>query len=587
MPTVIPARDFGLLPNETVNASPAALRALEACRGFDEAILRFEPGTYHFRPEQAHETLCWISNNDSGLKRIAFPMIGHRNLTIDGGGAEFIFHEAITPFMLDGASGIALRDLTLDWSEPVTLTGRVQSVQGQAVTLALDTSSAYRFHEGTLAIGPPGWETEMSGFIELDAATLAPAYHTGDVWGGADAPWRHSFEELAPHQVRFMVPTGRTVTEGNHLVFLRGDRNNPAVFVTESQQVLLENVTVHQAPAMAFIAQRSTDLTLERFHVMFKPGREQIVTATADATHFVGCRGQITLKECLFEGQLDDPANIHGTYALVRQRLSDREMLLGRMHEQQKGVPYAGPGDRLRFYGTQTLNPLGDATVTAVKEVNEQDLRVTFDALLPDSIQSELVAENLSWVPDLTITGCTARRNRARGFLISTPGRVLVEGCTLSPGGTGILIPGECQFWYESGAVRDVTIQGNRFVNCHLGSWGRAAIDITPHIPQIEQRAEPFHRRIMIQDNRFETFARAILAAWSVGDLTFRSNDITFTHEYPPFGNQQTTLEFRSCENIVVEDNRLHGASGTVSLDARSAASAAIAPDQGLDAADL
>ena len=562
MTKVIFARNFGLAPGQTADGSLAVLRALEACRGGGEEVtLQFEPGIYHFHPERAFERLCWMSNNDSGLKRVVFPLSGFENLTIDGGGAEFILHGAITPFALENCRNITLRNFAMDWAHPVTLTGRVQDAAGQAVTLELEPDCTYRIVSGEISSGETGTEVGICGFIELNGQTLAPAYRTGDVWNGPKTAWDKSFEEIASHRVRFNAPEGRAVTVGNHIIFLRSDRNNPAIFVTESEQVTVENVTVYRAPAMAFIAQRSVDLTLERFNVCLRPDAAQIVTATADATHFVGCRGQITLNNCLLENQLDDPCNAHGIYLLLQERLSDRSLLLGRMHPQQKGVPCVGPGDVLEFFAQDTMNRKGQAAIAAVQEINSQDLRVTLTEDLPPDVEKGLVAENRTWVPDVTISGCVARRNRARGFLISTPGRVLIENNTISPGGAGILIPGECQFWYESGAVQNVTIRNNRFLDCNTSAWGRACIDATPHIPHPGARATPFHRNITIEGNRFETFDNGLLAAWSVDGIRFQNNVLAQTSTYAPFGEQKTALEFCLCHNVVIQGNRREGRS--------------------------
>jgi hypothetical protein len=533
--------------------SLAVRRALEECRGRPGVTLRMESGTYHFYPEHASERFCWISNNDSGLKRVAFLLDGFEGLTIDGQGAELVFHGGISPFVIAHSHGITLRNLAVDWAESCVVEADVQAVEGQQVTLAVRPECRYRIANGRLRMGAADWETSTGGYIELDPLTRGPAYRTGDCWAGE---WMETFSEVSANCLRFTAPAHRIPKMGNRLVFLRGDRNNPAVFITESHDICLEDVTLYQAPAMGVIAQRSENLTLTRTHVMLRPGTDRLVSATADATHFVGCRGQITLDACLFENQLDDPTNVHGTYAQVLERLSSTELLLGRMHAQQRGVPFAGAGDVLQFAVPDTMNPLGASRIATLYEINSTDLCIVFDEPLPDTICAGCVAENASWGADLTIRNCTARHNRARGFLISTPGKVLVEGCTLSPGGTGILIPGESEFWFESGAVSDVTIQNNRFVDCCTSNWGPACISITPHIPRLAERARPFHRNITIQGNTFETFDHAIVAAWSVDGLTIRDNEVIPTETYEPFGDQKTALDIRHSQNVMISGNQ-------------------------------
>ena len=48
--------------------------------------------------------------------------------------------------------------------------------------------------------------------------------------------------------------------------------------------------------------------------------------------------------------------------------------------------------------------------------------------------------------------------------------------------GAAILIAGDANYWFEAGAVRDVTIRNNHFDNCNYGVWGQACIEISPEI---------------------------------------------------------------------------------------------------------
>ena len=46
--------------------------------------LSFPKGVYHFYPTFAPDHYCAITNNDNGLKRTAFPIIGFDGLEIEG-----------------------------------------------------------------------------------------------------------------------------------------------------------------------------------------------------------------------------------------------------------------------------------------------------------------------------------------------------------------------------------------------------------------------------------------------------------------------------------------------------------------------
>ena len=82
------------------------------------------------------------------------------------------------------------------------------------------------------------------------------------------------------------------------------------------------------------------------------------------------------------------------------------------------------------------------------------------------------MSENITWTPEVIFSNNTIRNNRARGSLFSTPKRVVCEGNLFDhTHGTAILLCGDSNGWYETGACRDVTIRNNRFVNALTANY--------------------------------------------------------------------------------------------------------------------
>ena len=90
--------------------------ALDQCRQTGAQKLIFPPGRYDFWPDRARKRYFWISNNDPGMKRIAFDLRGLHDLTIDGQKAHFVFHGYILPFLVDGSRNITLQNFSIDWA---------------------------------------------------------------------------------------------------------------------------------------------------------------------------------------------------------------------------------------------------------------------------------------------------------------------------------------------------------------------------------------------------------------------------------------------------------------------------------------
>lgn len=103
--------------------------------------------------------------------------------------------------------------------------------------------------------------------------------------------------------------------------------------------------------------------------------------------------------------------------------------------------------------------------------------------------QSGFGIENLTWTPEVLFSGNVIRNNRARGSLFSTPRKTIVENNLFDhTSGAAILLCGDCNGWFETGACRHVIIRKNRFVNAltNLFQFTNAVISIYPEIPDLK-----------------------------------------------------------------------------------------------------
>jgi hypothetical protein len=169
--------------------------------------------------------------------------------------------------------------------------------------------------------------------------------------------------------------------------------------------------------------------------------------------------------------------------------------------------------------------------------------------------------ENLTWTPEVYFANNVIRNNRARGTLFSTPKRTVVEHNLFDhTSGTAILLCGDCNGWYETGACRDVVIRKNHFVNAltSLFQFTNAVISIYPEIPNLKDQQKYFHggngKGIVIEDNVFETFDAPILYAKSVDGLIFRRNTIKTNNDYKPFHFNKNRFWLERVTNVTITE---------------------------------
>jgi hypothetical protein len=171
------------------------------------------------------------------------------------------------------------------------------------------------------------------------------------------------------------------------------------------------------------------------------------------------------------------------------------------------------------------------------------------------------VINNLSRNPDVILAQSSIGRNRARGALLSTAGKILVEGNRFHAPGSAIRVSSGVDFWYESGPTTDVVIRDNEFDNCRYGVWGDAVIDILAVDGKGSTSRAPYHGRVAITGNRFTTFDGLIVKAYRTAELQFTHNQIVASSAYPSFRTVTSPVEVNAVAAVQVSDNVVQGLS--------------------------
>jgi hypothetical protein len=551
--------DHGIVPGQDVTRAVNDLvKSISAEEG---VTLYFPEGQYDFHVENATEIYRAVANHDNGIKRMAFPIFGHKNLTIDGGGSVFMFHGRIIPFTIDAAEDITLKNLTIDFFQPFHAELQVVAHNKAEHSIVVETDPAqypYTIKGENVFFDRMGQEDPLAGSnMVFDPTTRSPIYqaykfHLNVNHVKARAIRPGSFELIDGYDI--LPPIGTVIiVYGVHPT----SRRNHAIQVTHAKDIRIENLTVLAAGGMGLIVERTENVTLDRMKVTSRADR--IVSTRADATHFIGCKGLIQLENCVFEHMLDDGINVHGAYVPVVEYLGDNTFLCEISHFQQWGLLFGEPGDRLAILSRQTVLPFFETEVSDIQILNEKRFLLTVKELPAEMPDVPLSFENLTWNADLIMRHNAIRENRARSALVSTKGSVLIEDNYFSSQMHGILIEGDNNFWYESGAVQDVLIRNNTFANIGFGHRRGYPLLASPMLTADQHFGEGhYHRNIRFTGNTIRTFTGNIAEALSVEDLTISDNRIEFSTDYPALQpGESLTLTY--CQDVKIERNEVVG----------------------------
>lgn len=563
--------DYGLRPDSKKNASPVVQKVIARiqaeCKDGEAVILRFEEGRYNFHEKGCAEREYYISNHDqTNPKKVGLALEDMKNLTVDGHGAELIFHGRMLPVSLLRSENCTLKNLHIDFENPhISQVKVIENDPQKGIVFEPAQWVKYRItKDGFFETFGDGWTMRHNYGIAFEGDTKHLVYNTSDVY----CPIK-GVKEIAPRRILAPEWKDQRLVPGTVMALRGWYRPTPGIFLSHDVNTTIENVQVHYAEGMGLLAQLCENITLDKFGVCLRGENDpRYFTTQADATHFSGCKGKIVSRNGLYEGMMDDAINVHGTYLKVVKRVDDRTLVGRYMHNQAWGFEWGCIGDEVQFVRSNTMELIGETNrIASIRPYDKEQIAgareflITFTEPVDAAIneKSGFGIENLTWTPEVLFAGNVIRNNRARGTLFSTPKATVVEDNLFDhTSGAAVLLCGDCNGWYETGACRNVIIRKNRFVNAltNLFQFTNAVISIYPEIPNLKDQQKYFHGGkdggIVIEDNVFETFDAPILYAKSVDGLVYRRNVIKVNHDYKAFHPNQRRFWLERVTNVSI-----------------------------------
>lgn len=557
--TIINVSEYGIKPNTRQNIEPVIRKILrERVQGNPVKIV-FEAGRYDFWPRNEQEGLF--------LPSIGVDLSGKKNVTIDGAGASFIFHGRMMPFRLERSENVVLRNFSIDWDRPFISQGEIISVADNHVDLRIDSREyPYEIVGDSIFFLGEGWRSPITyNYNNLyDRVTKDIVYQTRDNPLG-DLP-KATVTGLGQDSVRFYFKPKLKPEKGTYVALYHGAYITEGILILHAKDIFLEQITIYHALSCGVTGYRSENISLKQVSIVVNEAKGRVFSTVADATHFNGCKGTITIDGTTISGAGDDFTNVHGMYAPVLELTDSVSVILA------PNGRYIGfdSGETAWVVDTAAMQRVNTFTVSAQqtlwKEGKITGYKVVFNKPYGKHIKVGDLLENKERNPDVYIRNCKIlKKNRARGALVTTSGKVVIENNYFNTAGAAILIEGDIELWYESGATTDVLIRNNVFDNCYTSGnnivdkpwgWGEGVISITPSVLPKNATSPAYHRNIRIENNEFRHYDYQVLYARSVQGLTFTGNQLTYTTDYLPF-YRKANLVLDGCRDVLLKDNRL------------------------------
>lgn len=542
--------EFGYVPGSRQNVIPVINKVLKQCADKESVTIHFPHGRYDFWQDLSTET---------GRFSIGFSMTNLKNIVIDGNNSDFIFHGNMQIANISKCENITLKNFTVDWDFPFIYEGKYLNSTDEYIELEFDKEQyRYIIEEERFYLTGEGWKATPTGYFNLfDRDTKEILYKAHD--GNNSKLIIGKAEELSPGIVRFYGEPDIKPPNGTYTAFMAGRYMTTGINIVGSKDVLLKDLTIHHALSHAIVGSRSENITMDNANITINEKKGRVTSIIADNSHFLNCRGLIKIINCAHTGAHDDFINVHGTYSKIDSIIGNNTVITSRLNGES--------GDEIWFVNPIYCQRSETCTIRLIEHLGNRMAKIIFESPLPEGIKAGDYMENKTWTPELEISNCRIlKQHRARGILVTTPKKVIIEDNYFRTAGTAILIEGDMDYWFESGANRDVTIRNNVFDNCltsgcitgNRWEWGEAIITVTPsHRPQ-DDKTEPYHQNIRIENNIFKTFDIPLVHARSVKGLFFNNNEIMRTYAFEPYLWQKSSFLFDGCRDVIIKENKIH-----------------------------
>lgn len=542
--TTVYARDFAIKPDTDVTEKLAALISrLKTTEG--EKTVIFEKGVYYIDGEKCEKHMLYITNT-VGDKEFSSDETPHLNavpfyfgeindMTFDGGDSVFVIDGKVTNVAIENCINITLKNLEIRHKHPDMHELRVMSKTLFSVDFEIDRDSLFESENGKLC------------FYGKDYRVLADE-------GALKAHWIGLIREKTPNKIirtshplicalksrdlgsrkiRVYYPNTFRFKTGDRFYLFDVRRQFAGIFINKSKNVTLENIKQRFNYSLALVAQDTENITVE--NISFSPEKDSArkMASVVDFIQLCMCRGKIVIKDSYFEGSGDDLLNVHGIHFKITD-IEGKNITVRFMHPQTHGFNPLRSGDTIAYINPETLLEEGSAEIEKSELLNEYEIRLSVSST-KNAVVGKVI-EDITACPDLEFTGSISSKIITRGLLITTRGKVNVEGNRfLSSSMSGVLLSDDAKSWYESGMCQDVAIKNNIFDYC-----GKTPILIKPENSRYDGAV---HKNVKICGNTFRNYRGACIKIKNSDNIIIRDNKF----------DRSKSIRMKNCNNIIRE----------------------------------
>ncbi|WP_316823095.1 hypothetical protein [Pedobacter gandavensis] len=303
---IIEVTKFGIQPDSFADATEGGIKVIEAGKAQLQTTINFPKGRYDFWPDQATETNYYITNTSSEIEvpvkkqKVGLLLKGMKNVTIDGNGSIFVFHGKMISWVLDGSEDITIRNLSVNYERPGMSEMTIKETSETSVIANVHPDSRFTIVNGRMEWYDEKWVTKNhhAVLVRPDQGML--------LYSSWDPFIKSKVAVLVLLQLKFSGDFSKFKAKPGDVLTIRDRyRDYVAALNYRSKNIRLQNLHMNSMHGLGIVSQFSENLSYDSVYVEPEKGSGREIASSGDGMHFSGCKGQITIKNCRFNGMHD------------------------------------------------------------------------------------------------------------------------------------------------------------------------------------------------------------------------------------------------------------------------------------------
>lgn len=446
------------------------------------------------------------------VRNYCFVVRDKKNITIDGQGAELIFHGKVSPFNFVNCENITLKNFSVDYAVPGYAYGRVIAVTDDYFDLDFSCCefSADITSDGSLKFFDKNDEQTVSLRCTLIEELGTDFVHLRGRYFLRVDPWKVGqplssmyrearFEKLGENLIRFYVKRNwenETKHEvGNYILFDLSGRNNVSFEFDACTDITLSDIELYASIGLAVITTNCKNLYANRVNSVIRENSGRIIAVKDDVFHLVATKGEVIIENCIFDRMIDDALNIHSFYPTVKEIVDKHTLLTEIICPQNRMLDLYRNGQKLKLLDSDHTDTGKVYTVCGHSYAGDKLIRLVIKEEVTEDITGFMLDDSID-AATLLLKNCKVTDTIGR-VVVQTPAKAVVEDCYFHTTYTSLIVNGRSKTYSESAPVTDLTVRNN-----HFDGFGQFPAIITGY-GCYNPENKIIHGRITVENNRF------------------------------------------------------------------------------------